>query len=642
MPMISKFISSTWLLFLGVAHPTKAGNTNESITITLDSKPTHEIPNLYGMMFEDINHSGEGGLFAQLLRNPALQIKDPNNQEDALEAWQASRGITLKAVDLSKDGPLSQALPNALEITVPAKKTAVLSNSGYWGMKIDRTWMYTASFFAKLSKAGTKCGPKLAVQLMSRDQAETLFGEKEIESPCLTQNWQKFEVQIQPTLSGTNANNSFAIKFTSNSDIDEVIHITLVNLFPPTYKNRAQGVRKDLAEVTADSRRAFFRWGGNNMEGLSAQGRYLWNKTVGPIENRPGRLGNWGYVNTDGFGLLETLQFCEDLGMEFIGSVWAGLSLSPTTPVPEAEIDQYVQEAIDMINFIVGPVSTPQGALRASLGHAAPFNMVWCEIGNEDFKAPESYVYRWRHFATPLMKVFPQLKFIATTLQPNLSPTPHAYDIHSYQPAKWFAQHTHDYDTWSRNGPKIFQLEFAANTIVGKGPQFPTQEGAVGEAAYMTGHERNSDIVQGVAYAPTYCNTQSAEASQWHPNLINFDALSVTKNPSYYVQQMFAQHLGTHYLPTNIPPKPGPMDWSATITDSGTVYLKLVNSGGLSHTLNIVLPWKPTNQVVIQTLTNPNNSNNPPVTEKISTGSKNAFSLTISPQTVAVMTISKA
>lgn len=210
-----------------------------------------------------------------MLRNRALQAKQPaSDQASALEAWRAD-GVNLRAVDLSQSGPLSQALPNALEISISAGQTGRLVNTGYWGnvfelphlsfevtsgdwrtwstsgMKVDRNWVYTASFYAKLASAGSSaCGPQLAIQLFSDSQQGTIFAEQPIPSPCLNQNWQKFEVQIQPGQSAQDARNALGIKFTSTSNSNEVVHITLASLFPPTYKNRPNGVRIDLAEVS--------------------------------------------------------------------------------------------------------------------------------------------------------------------------------------------------------------------------------------------------------------------------------------------------------------------------------------------------------------------------------------------------------
>lgn len=635
------------LIVLGNLTRSHAALNDGGLTITLSKQPTHTIPNLYGMMYEDINHAGDGGYYAELIRNRALQAKNPStDQADALEAWSATSGISLRAIDLSKTSPLSEALPNALEVTVLPGKTGTLLNSGYWGIKVDKNWTYRASFYAKLAtKSQTACGPKLSVQLTTADQSQ-VFVEQAIRSPCLNHHWQRFEVKIRPGSSARGANNAFAIKFTSTSNTNEVIHITLASLFPPTYKNRPNGVRVDLAEATAALKRSFFRWGGNNIEGFSPDDRWIWHKTVGPLTSRPGRKGNWNYVNTDGFGLFEVLQFCEDLNMEFIASVWAGLSLSPFKAVPEGQIDSYLQEAIDMLNFIVGPVSTKTGALRASLGHPNPFRVRYVEVGNEDFFDSNSYTYRWKHMAPALMKAFPQLKFIATTAphQPELSPSPAGWDIHSYKEPGWYVDHTHDYDSYPRNGQKIFQLEFASNGAhPGQGPQSPTQEGAVGEAAYMTGFERNSDIVEGIAYAPTLCNTQVTEASQWHPNLLGFNALHVTKTPSYYVQQMFATYLGDRYLPSNLPLKSGKVAWSATMRSSdGTVFLKITNAYTTLRKITINLLFAPGAQVTTYTLQGSGSSSNkPPVFGSFRTGSSSKISYILNPQTVTVMVIPK-
>ncbi|KAH9825345.1 family 51 glycoside hydrolase [Melampsora americana] len=614
--------------------------------IKLSKKPTHKIPNLYGMMYEDINHSGDGGLYAELLRNRALQGKDPKkHQKEALEAWSAVNGIGLKAVNLAKTARLSEALPNALEVTVKAGKTGELINEGYWGIKIDKDWEYKASFYARMSKkSDADCGPEMSIRLSRKSKSSTVFAEKPVEKPCLNEKWQKFEVKLRPSETAKDAKNAFRIRFTSTSKNDEVVHIAMASLFPPTFKNRKNGVRIDLAEATAELKRSFFRWGGNNIEGYSATDRWLWWKTIGPLTDRPGRKGNWGYINTDGLGLFEILQFCEDLKMEFIGSVWAGLSLSPFKSVPEKDIDKYVQEAKDMIEFIQGPESTKQGALRAKLGHPDPFKMRYVEIGNEDFFDAKTYAYRWKHLATPLMKAFPHLKFIATTIphKPELSPLPFGWDLHSYREPKGYSGKTQEYDTYSRKEPKIFQLEFAANgPKLGKGPPSPTLEGAIAEAAYMTGFERNSDLVEGVAYAPTYCNVQTPEASQWHPNLIDFDALKVIRSYSYYVQQLFAKYLGDVYLPSGVPKKDGKVFWSATMKSSdSTIFLKLVNISGKSkHEFSIEIPFTTDSESTVYTLGTSKKSDTPPKKRTLTIKSKNRFSYTLPPQTLAVIII---
>ncbi|EGG09072.1 family 51 glycoside hydrolase [Melampsora larici-populina 98AG31] len=645
-------------LSLALILQSQAQNGGPTV-ITLEGKPAQTIPNLYGMMYEDINHAGDGGLYAELLRNRALQGKNPKNQADALEAWSSNGNIKLAAVDLSGSLPLSEALPNALEVTVAAGQQGSVVNSGYWGIKVDQAWTYTASFYAKIATKGTKCGPGMSVQLLTTGQSGTILAQESIQSSCLTDTWQKFDVQLRPKNSAADAKNDFAIAFTSTSNADEVIHITLASLFPPTFKNRPNGVRIDLAQATAALKRSFFRWGGNNIEGYSAGDRWKWDRTVGPLTDRPGRKGNWGYTNTDGFGLFEVLQFCEDLNMEFIASVWSGLSLSPFKAVPESEIDKYIQEGVDMLNFIVGPASTKAGALRASLGHPEPFPVRFVEVGNEDFFDSATYSYRWGHLAPALMQQFPQLKFVATNVphKPDLQPEPYGWDIHSYQTAEWYVAHTQDYDSYPRNGQKIFQLEsksnmsqFASNgPKIGQGPARPTQEGAVGEAAYMTGFERNSDIVEGIAYAPSYINVQVPEASQWHPNLLGFElgdlfdctmltnvhlclvsALRVYPTTSYYVQQMFATYLGDKYLPSNLPSKTDKLSWSATVSSSDDRSTRQVS---------INLPFTP-GQVTTSTLQSSGNADSPPVTQQVP-AQASPISLSLSSQSVTVVIIAR-
>ncbi|KAH9823937.1 family 51 glycoside hydrolase [Melampsora americana] len=631
------------LLFSLILQPESQAQTHDGVTtnISLKDKPTHTIPKLYGMMYEDINHAGDGGYYAELLRNRAFQSKNISNQQDALEAWNSNGQIKLTVVDLSKTLPLSEALPNALEFTLKAGQNGTVLNSGYWGIKVDKAWIYKASFYAKITSKVDKCGPAMTMQLLTTEQSGTILAEQKIVSSCLNEKWQKFDVQLRPKQSAQNANNSFAITFASTFDTDVVIHMTLASLFPPTYKDRPNGVRIDLAEATADLKRSFFRWGGNNLEGFGPDDRWRWHHTIGSLTDRPGRKGNWGYINTDGFGLFEILQFCEDLNMEFIASVWSGLSLSPVKSVPESEIDNYIQEGVDMLNFIQGPVSTKPGALRASLGHPEPFKVRYVEIGNEDFFDFKTYPYRWGHIAPVLMREFPHLKIVATNRphKPDLSPRPYAWDVHTFTSPEWYVNHTQDYDTYPRNATKVLSLEFASNgPKEGKGPDRPAQENAVSEAAYMTGFERNSDIVEGIAYAPSLINTQVAQASQWRPNLLGFDALNVYPTTSYYVQQMFATYLGDKYLPSNLPAKTDKLSWSATVSSSdGTVFLKLVNADKSTRKVSIKLPFTP-GQVTTSTLEKTGNSDSPPVTRQVS-GQSSSILLSLSSQSVTGVVI---
>ncbi|KAJ3517525.1 hypothetical protein NLJ89_g441 [Agrocybe chaxingu] len=314
----------------------------------------------------------------------------------------------------------------------------------------------------------------------------------------------------------------------------------MLSLFPPTFKGRPNGMRVDLAEALQEMGPSFFRFpGGNNLEGQTVATRWQWNATVGPLLNRPGRMGDWSYINTEntsGIGLMEYLEWCEDLNMIPIMGIWAGYALGGTS-VPQNQLGPYIQQAADQINFVIrDPARSAAAALRASLGRTQPFSLKYVEVGNEvlkDFFAATSYVYRWREFVTALQAQFPSIHFIATTntFNPVLTPNPTEYDVHVYQTPTWFAQNSFFYDGFQvsgflflsfayimmslcnrqRNGTKYFEGEYAAistnrNDIFDPPSNgrlvYPTMQNAAGEAAFMTGLERNGDIVCAAAYAP--------------------------------------------------------------------------------------------------------------------------------------------
>lgn len=346
---------------------------------------------------------------------------------------------------------------------------------------------------------------------------------------------------------------------------------------------------------------SFFRLpGGNNLEGQSFSTRWQWNATVGKLIDRPGRVGDWGYINTDGLGLLEYMYLCEDMEMKPIMAVWAGYSLNGAS-LPENELAPYIQQAIDQINFVIGnPATSEPAALRASLGHPEPFPLQYVEIGNEDFFASESYIYRWRDFADNLTATFPQLKFIATSypFDPILDPIPKQYDNHVYQTPGWFAENAFYYDSFERNGTYYFEGEYAvvstnASDIFGTPANgrlvYPDMQGSSAEAAFMTGLERNSDIVFAASYAPLLMNVANY---QWTPNLVSFDASQVYPSTSFYTQQLFSVNRGTEYLPSTLPTINGALHWSVTRdAPTNTVIIKIANTGTTAEEMAFELPF---------------------------------------------------
>ncbi|KAF8735282.1 Alpha-L-arabinofuranosidase C-terminus, partial [Rhizoctonia solani] len=565
------------------------------IQVTKDT--THAIPStLYGYMWEDINHSGDGGLYGELLQNRAFQAVSPHTSE-ALTAWSAYRGAT---IDVTNNTPgVSTALPNSLQVAVPTGVTGSVGfqNSGYWGklwIKVQSGWKYTGSLYAKSdSYTGS-----VTVSLVS--ESGTTYATKTLKG--VSSSWKKFTFEFKPTKSAPNNNNFFRVTVDGSSAAGKNIYFGLLSLFPPTYRNRPNGMRVDLAEALDATKPGVWRFpGGNNLEGHAIDRRWKWNETIGPIENRPGRFADWGYPNTDGLGLMEYLNWAEDLGAEPILGVWAGLSigdyadLSTFPVVPEAEIQPYVQEVINEIHFITGDAKTNEWAkLRAQYGHPEPYKLKYIEIGNEDFFGVDTYVkYRWRAFVTGLKAAFPDsgFEYLATSLPDTALDPAYTYlDFHQYNTPEWFIERALQYDTYPRNGTHLFIGEYAVTStnsscLLGEFScgrlEYPTLQGAVAEAAYMTGLERNSDVIFASAYAPSL---QHINGWQWTPDIITFDAGDIVKSASYYAQHMFSTNLGTHVIKTSPAPSAGvPLHWVASHdTKNKIVYLKAANTANSS------------------------------------------------------------
>ncbi|TCD68736.1 hypothetical protein EIP91_009882 [Steccherinum ochraceum] len=530
------------------------------------------------------------------------------NTTAALNAWHAVSGAALTVIADPK--PVSSALPNSLQVKIPSgqRGAAGFSNEGFWGIKVDAAWTYSASFFYKFPTRSSFRG-SLTVGL--QNSAGQLLASKRVNIAGFTTSWTQVKVSLKPTKSAANTNNSFVV--TVDGAAGQTINFAMFSLFPPTFKNRENGMRIDIAETLVEMAPAFFRFpGGNNLrpvpdaclfdlqEGQTVASRWQWNTTVGSLLDRPGRVGDWGYVNTDGLGILEYLTFFEDAKMEPIMAVWSGYALGGTQ-LAENALAPYIAQARDQINFVIGdPKTSAPAALRASLGHPEPFALRYIEVGNEDFFAAGTYPYRWHDIVGNLSAEFPQLQFIATTdtFDPILSPNPTQYDVHVYQTPGWFAQNAFMYDDFERNGTTYFEGEYAAistnpNNIFGTPDQgrllFPTMQSSSGEAAFMTGLERNSDIVFAASYAPLL---QHINSTQWTPDLISFDAGQVYKSTSFYTQKLFSLNKGDEYLPSTLPSRTGTLFWSVTRSNStGNIMIKISNTVATAADMTFQLPF---------------------------------------------------
>ncbi|MES2463450.1 MAG: alpha-L-arabinofuranosidase C-terminal domain-containing protein, partial [Armatimonadota bacterium] len=379
---------------------------------------------------------------------------------------------------------------------------------------------------------------------------------------------------------------------------------SLVSLFPPTYKNRPNGLRPDLMQMLVDMKPAFLRFpGGNYLEGGSIENRFDWKKTLGPLDQRPGHRGPWGYRSTDGMGLMEFLLWCEDMGAEPLLGVYAGYSLGGQFVKAGPELTPFVQEALDEIEYVSGPVTTKWGAQRAKDGHPAPFKLRYVEIGNEDFfDKSGSYDGRFAQFYDAIKAKYPNLKVISSVgfEQPKekqvQSRKPDVVDEHYYRTADGFLKMSPEhYDKYDRKGsPKIFVGEWAAHEEIAPWdprsrnlPPTPSMKAAIGDAAFMTAMERNGDLVTMQCYAPLLVNVNPG-GRQWRPNMIGYDALQVYGSPSYYTFQMFSVNRGDSIL--KVSQTGAPLLSSVTRdSKSGALFIKYVNPQPTPQTVSIDL-----------------------------------------------------
>jgi alpha-L-arabinofuranosidase len=536
-------------------------------------------PTLYGLMTEEINYSYEGGLYGELIRNRAFKASPSK-----AVFWNPVGGA---AISLDTNQPLNAALNVSLKLdaTMAGKKSpAGIANGGYWGIPVRPKTIYHASFYAKAGGGFT--GP-LAVSMESTN-GERLAGA---EISGLTGDWKKFDVDLKTKHGKPSKDNLFKI----TTSAPGTVWFQNVSLFPPTYNNRANGNRPDLMQLLADMQPKFLRFpGGNYVEGDYINTRFDWKKTVGDVAQRPGHISPWGYWSTDGFGLLEYLGWCEDLHMEPVLAVYAGYSLRHQYIKPGPDLEPYVQDALDEIEYVTGDKNTTWGSQRAKDGHPAPFKLIYVEIGNEDFfDESGSYDGRFAQFYDAIKAKYPQLQCISTVgnEQPEKkrvhSRKPDLLDEHYYRSVADFEREAPvRFEKYDRNGPKIFVGEWASyENIVPWSKKSeslaptPTFKAALGDAAWMTALERNSDLIVMQCYAPLLVNVNPG-ARQWRPDLIGYDALNSYGSPSYYAQKMFNTHLGDEILATAAQDLPAQKIFFDATRDSrtGTIFLKVVNT----------------------------------------------------------------
>ncbi|MFI5585467.1 LamG-like jellyroll fold domain-containing protein [Amycolatopsis sp. NPDC051758] len=550
-------------------------------------------PTTYGSILEDISHSVEGGLYAELVRNRTFKETYQRNSgagDTAVPYWSllTSPGATgTYAIDTAT--PLNTALDRSLKLhadAVPAGGRIAAANVGFYGIAAKPSTKYTGSFFAK----GTWTGG-LRVSLEKPDG--TVLASKDVQPVGAGWAQQTFSFTTPSTITAS-TDNRIVVSLVNKGKkaLAGDAWFQQVSLFPPTFKNH--GVRLDLGQKLAAMKLGLFRVpGGNYLEGNTLDTRFAWKNTIGPLEQRPGHQNTaWGYWSTDGFGILDYLKLAEDIGAQPLLGLFAGYTLNGQH-VDQADYPQYVQEALDEIEYAIGDASTTWGAKRAADGHPAPFDLRYVEVGNEDwFDSSGSYAWRFTDMYNAVKAKYPQLTVIATTggLQggaASSTPTgvrPDAADDHYYQSPQWFTDNSTRYDTADRSGPEILVGEYGAQD----GRPTGTLAAAIGEAAFLTGLERNSDIVIGSMYAPVLVHENQ---SNWPVNLIGLDAGSSYGSPSYWVQQMFSSTLGKQIVTSRLN-QGSPLRQVVNVTTKGgkkTFTVKLVNPTGQVQTARLAL-----------------------------------------------------
>lgn len=583
------------------------------IVVNVKKKGAEVQPTMYGIFFEDINFAADGGLYAEMVKNRSFEY--PQH----LMGWRAFGNTAL-----CSDGPFNRN-PHYVRLASSGHndKHTGLENEGYFGMSVKSGAEYRFSLWARCPDGGTS---SLKIVLADNaSQSET----QEVVSCRLTisgKEWKKYTAVMQSPVTQNKLTLRLFLQCEGSNPM-AVTDVEHVSLFPvDTWKGRENGMRKDLAQALADLKPGVFRFpGGCIVEGTDLATRYQWKNTVGPVENRPLNENRWHYTFTHrffpdyyqsyGLGFYEFFLLCEDFGCEPLPILSCGLSCqfqnrhpeAPGVHVPLDSLDTYIDDALDLIEFANGAADTEWGRVRAEMGHPEPFNLKYIGIGNEqwDYDDNPAYTARLQKFLDVLRKAHPEITYIGSTgpgsegkefdmLQPKMKEMKVAmYDEHFYRPESWFLDHKnrHRYDNYDRRGPKVFAGEYACH---GKGKKYNHFNAALLEAAFMTGIERNADIVHMATYAPLFAHI---EGWQWRPDLIWYDNQRSVRTCSYYVQQLYSHYKGTHVLPTTMDGRvvAGDDDQhglsaSAVCDDkTGCIYIKVANTSDEAQPLNITL-----------------------------------------------------
>lgn len=564
-----------------------------TLTIHADKPGAKINPAMWGVFFEDINFGADGGIYAEMVKNRGFEFPE------ALMGWtKISPSLAKGELTIRDDAPFNKANPHYVRLQSEGRAPFGISNEGFRRMGVRKGEAY--DFSARIR--GVEGKPLLRVQLYGGDG--TILDSVDLKD--FSGDWQKVSATLRPNATDPKAWLTILMEGKATIDLD------FISLFPQnTWKNRPGGMRADMIQALADMHPGFVRFpGGCIVEGSTLDRRYQWKETIGPVEERELLINRWNYefihrptpdyYQSFGLGFFEYFQLCEDIGAQPLPILNCGIACQFNSGelCPMEDLQSYIQDALDLIEFANGPATSPWGAKRAAMGHPEPFGMKMLGVGNENWDAP--YIERYAKFHQVLKEKHPEIELISSS---GPSPDDKRFkfaweklrelkadivDEHCYDKPAWFYGNTRRYDGYDRKGPKVFMGEYAAQSDkVVSTKNVNNLDCALSEAAFLTGLERNADVVRMASYAPLFANT---EAWQWTPNMIWVDSLNLSRTPNYFVQQMYSRNRGDAVLPLEMKANPSTVYANAVLDDkSGEIILKVVNAGDAPTSVQINL-----------------------------------------------------
>ena len=590
------YIFTTTLLWIGNLY----GQEKQDILVSVNKPIARVQPTMWGIFFEDINFGADGGIYAELIKNRSFEFSVP------LMGWTVNKNyFNEDAVLVLNRQDNNSANPRFVRITKNNSYDSLsLTNEGFRGMGIKKGLRYDFSFLCRQQKPGLK----MKIELLN--YSDKVIGSTALTSSGLINEWKKEAISFNAI--DTARKGKFRISFEGSGIID----LDMISLFPSdTWKNRPGGMRSDMIQLLADMKPGFIRFpGGCIVEGRDLANRYQWKKTLGPTDQRQLIMNRWNtefehrpapdYFQTFGLGFFEYFQLAEDIGAEPLPILNCGMACQFNTAevVPLVELEPYLQDALDLIEFANGDVNTTWGKVRSSLGHPRPFDLKMMGIGNENW-GPQ-YIERLKIFEKGIKDKYPDFKLVASS---GTDPDGKRFDYlndevrklhidlideHYYRSPRWFLANAGRYDNYPRNGSKIFAGEYAAQSdhtvSVNNKNNIST---AISEAAFMTGLERNAAVVNMASYAPLFAHD---EAWQWTPDLIWVNNVESYGTPDYYVQKLFSTNKGTNVVPAlrnGLPVTGQDSLYVSAVLDKHTndVIIKVVNASAESQTNTLKL-----------------------------------------------------